>query len=104
MKIKIKQHLTATSKANLEAASHAILVLPADLNPNKWPEMPASQLVQDGLTRWPKDTLKGGILTLNLPNRSQTRLVCTQLGEDSSQFALLGLARRLISASPARTP
>lgn len=104
MKIKIKQHVTGATKANLDAASHAILVLPADLQTNNWPDMPSARAIEDGLKRWPKDALKGGVLTLNLPNRSQTRLVCSQLGEDSSQFTLLGLARRLIAAQLEQDP
>lgn len=104
MKIKIKQHLTGASEANLAAASHAILILDSAVTGDKWPVLPAAKSIQAGLKRWPKDAIKKGILTLNLPNRSQTRLVLTQLGEDTSPFALLGLARRLIAAQSEQNP
>ena len=43
-----------------DAASHAILLLPAGLKADKWPDLPGRQPIQDGLKRWPRPVAYGG--------------------------------------------
>lgn len=104
MKIKIKQHLTPASAAQLEAAAHLLVVLPANADPARLPGGALAAALQAPLKRWPKSTLGDGVISLDLPNRSHSRVSLATIDAKAGMFELLGLARQLIAAHLPQQP
>jgi leucyl aminopeptidase len=104
MKIKIKQHLTPARAAQIEAARHLIVVLPAMAKQGKLPAAPVCEVLREPLKRWPKDALSDGELCLDLPNRSRSRISLAAIDDHSPAFELLGLARKLLQPHLSQQP
>jgi len=95
MKIKIKQQLSSPSKTDIDASKQLILLLPEAISKGKWPTVAYKKELANRVSSSSKSTKSW---SLDLPNSNATQVNFATVTAEISQFDLLTLARKLVSA------
>lgn len=101
MKIKIKQHVSTPTQADIDGCSNLVLVLPEAIWDAKWPSVPCRDALKARLRRGPD---KAPVLEVDLANKASTHVSFGSIKPDISSFELLSLARKLLAPQLTQNP
>jgi leucyl aminopeptidase len=104
MKINIKQKDKFSSRKDLDALEHLILVLPDNTPTRKWPRFPYADIIEQRLARSGKKPTGETLFATDLPNKRGTHVVLAFSAREASSFERLTLARRLVARQLEHNP
>ncbi len=93
----IKQYVKQITRAQLDAAEDAIILLP-DPASRAWPDFPYIEVIKSRLGRTTDKRKLTGPLLLDLPNQAGTHVSVGAIGKHMDRFERLGLMRQLVAA------
>jgi len=101
MKIQIKQHLSTPTESELNSTNQLILVFPASIKSEKWPNIAHKAALK---ARYKRNSEPNTQFELDLPNKVSTQTSVAAISKDINQFDLLTLARKLVATQLKSNP